>query len=561
MRLIVSILLCVATALGALSAPLRELRGAWVATSLGIDWPRRETDPEAQVEALRTMLDRLQKAHFNTVFVEMQGRGDVLWPSILQPASEDVTGNARMPLAYDVAQVFIDEAHARGMDVYAVVSPLNVGTRGGAHRYADNRIKHILSDPPGWVSQWHGDWYIDPGNTDAREYITDLYTELVAAYPFDGLVVDGLCLPSADFDDRASYADYNHRQQTLDDWRQDCLDDLVREIRDVIDTYRPEMRLLLTAEGMETYDDEGRPRPAPSVVTLLDEEVIDLVVPKLYERGGRGFAPALDSWTGGDYSTRTIVAITPERATDFLRKPAPEPGMQIEMARQADDSIAGVVVYRVSMIADTDRPAPRAQYKKFKDDIFIYPAHQPLLSTRDVTTPYPPENVQAHRNEDGHYVITWEESPTDSRGTPIKYYTVYVARQGDVDVTDIRGELIHAVEGTEVIYPSAEEGLEFAVTAFDANNYESRPALSSSTGDYGLQEREYVFNYYADVLTISGPRVISRVEIYNSWGKRLKHIVVGAEEMSADCADLPGGVYIVHTVYADGATRVNKFIK
>ena len=76
----------------AVEPPKREIRGVWLTTVYGLDWPRKpattETGRKAQQRDVCDILDRLQDANFNTVFLQVRMRGDVIWRSAIEPASK-----------------------------------------------------------------------------------------------------------------------------------------------------------------------------------------------------------------------------------------------------------------------------------------------------------------------------------------------------------------------------------------------------------------------------------------------------------------------------------------
>ena len=64
------------------------------------------------------MVAQADAAGFNTLLVQVRGRGDALYTSEREPRAESL---AEYP-AFDPLQAAIDEAHARGMAVHAWVN-------------------------------------------------------------------------------------------------------------------------------------------------------------------------------------------------------------------------------------------------------------------------------------------------------------------------------------------------------------------------------------------------------------------------------------------------------
>ena len=70
-------------------APKHEVRAVWLTTIGGIDWPhsyaQSSLSAEKQKQELRSILDRLQKAHINTVLLQTRIRGTMIYPSDYEP--------------------------------------------------------------------------------------------------------------------------------------------------------------------------------------------------------------------------------------------------------------------------------------------------------------------------------------------------------------------------------------------------------------------------------------------------------------------------------------------
>jgi uncharacterized lipoprotein YddW (UPF0748 family) len=73
--------------------PLREFRGAWIATVANIDWPTRKGMSTADQKAeLIAMLDRAQQLKLNAVIFQVRPACDAFYDSPIEPWSEFLTG-------------------------------------------------------------------------------------------------------------------------------------------------------------------------------------------------------------------------------------------------------------------------------------------------------------------------------------------------------------------------------------------------------------------------------------------------------------------------------------
>ena len=116
----------------AVEPPKKEIRGVWLTTVYGLDWPHRPATTaagyEAQQQELCRLLDRLAAANFNTVFLQVRLRGDVIWRSAIEPASKVFSGTSGKMPAYDPLAFAIDECHKRGMELHAWMVTFPLGT-------------------------------------------------------------------------------------------------------------------------------------------------------------------------------------------------------------------------------------------------------------------------------------------------------------------------------------------------------------------------------------------------------------------------------------------------
>ena len=107
-------------------APLREFRGAWVATVNNIDWPSRPgLSTSQQQQELIALLNQAAKLHLNAILFQVRPACDALYESRFEPWSEYLTGTmgqAPHP-PYDPLAFAIREAHQRGLELHAWFNP------------------------------------------------------------------------------------------------------------------------------------------------------------------------------------------------------------------------------------------------------------------------------------------------------------------------------------------------------------------------------------------------------------------------------------------------------
>ncbi len=190
-----------------------EVRALWVVrTTL--------THPDS----IRAMVDRAYRAGFNTLIVQVRGRGDAYYLSRWEARPEAVLSQG---LAFDPLALVIREAHARGMGVHAWVNAYLVG--GNASLPTDPL--HLIRARPdllavprelatdlfwrdpatpeyagallryaqGNTSTIEG-IYLAPSHPEVKEHLYSVWMDLAESYHLDGLHFDYVRYPNAEFD-------------------------------------------------------------------------------------------------------------------------------------------------------------------------------------------------------------------------------------------------------------------------------------------------------------------------------------------------------------------------
>lgn len=254
--------------------PKHEMRGAWVATVYGIDWPSSTgTTPavaEAQKKELREILDILKNSGLNAVMFQVRSMSDAMYRSSLEPWSEYLTGTrgAAPASGWDPLAFAVDEAHKRGMELHAWVNPFRLanGPAPAAGRAAKGN--HVFSpQEKGWVisygktekvaaparrkgkkgSRARGTTsrrrtvsILNPGNEAARQHIVDVCREIVRDYDVDGLIFDDYFYP----DGLPLGNGYDYAQ-----WKKECVGSDGRETMSQADWRRSNVAKTIKAVG------------------------------------------------------------------------------------------------------------------------------------------------------------------------------------------------------------------------------------------------------------------------------------------------------------------------
>lgn len=214
--------LLIATILAALLVPVGtaairpqtdEVRGLWVLRST-------LTTPARITELVRTAVD----GGYNTVIVQVRGRGDAYYQSAFEPRAAELSGQ---PETFDPLALTIERAAAAGLRVHAW---FNVNLVASASASPATR-NHIAVREPGWLmvpaplartlgrlepsapayvaqlARWtraESDsvegMFLSPIPEASQEYTLSVVRDLLERYALDGLHLDYIRYPTAEFD-------------------------------------------------------------------------------------------------------------------------------------------------------------------------------------------------------------------------------------------------------------------------------------------------------------------------------------------------------------------------
>src|SRR5436309_8529319 len=194
--------------------PLREFRGAWVATVANIDWPSKPGLSTSEQKAeLISILNRAAQLKLDAIIFQVWPACDALYASSIEPWSEYLTGimgNAPEPF-YDPLSFAVEEAHKRALELHAWFNPYR------AHHNAAKSLisaNHISKTRPQLVRQYGKFLWLDPGEKEVQDYSLSVMQDVVKRYDIDGVHIDDYFYPykepdaagqDLDFPDDASW--------------------------------------------------------------------------------------------------------------------------------------------------------------------------------------------------------------------------------------------------------------------------------------------------------------------------------------------------------------------
>ncbi len=394
--------------------PKREFRGMWIATVNNIDWPSAPGMPvEKQKEELISMLNTLEKLHFNAVIFQIRPAGDAFYKSETEPWSHWLTGiqGQAPPQNWDPLQFIIEQCHMRGMELHAWMNPFRL-SQNLTTVYSS---RNIAVRKPDWVVTYGNQQYLDPGIPEVRHYLNEVVAEVVRNYDVDAIHFDDYFYPypiaRTLFPDTLSFKMHSrgYEQKQKEDWRRDNVDLIIQMLSQTIKTIKPKVKFGISPFGVwknyNEYDEViGSVTTAGNtnydnlyadVIKWQQRGWIDYLIPQLYWEIGH---PAVDYitlanwWSERAFGRHMYIGHALYKAAEGRTTPwqnVEELPEQVYISRRIRN-ISGNAYFRMRFLEMN----PHGFQNRLIDDIYAYPALLPLMPWIENSPPPEPDRVK-----------------------------------------------------------------------------------------------------------------------------------------------------------------------
>ena len=487
------------------SSPKFEMRGAWLVTAYGLDWPScqgvtRQVAAKQKAE-LDTLLSNLHRAGINAVFFQVRPMADAFYASSYEPWSGYLTGTRGVEAPYDPLGHCIDYCHALGMECHAWINPFRVGTRTPATTL-DRRNSHL------WMANRVGKSSMiifNPALDETRRHLCDICREIATNYDIDGIVFDDYFY-NPEFipeDERAAdwkcYLEAADAGQNMADWRRANINRAIADVSALLATIKDgKIRFGVSPQGIGgangVYASEGVPaltsygiltadsqydKIYSDPVNWLKEGLIDYISPQIYWTTDNRRHPygALSRWWNDVaemfgrhcFPSQTITAL----AKTNLPQVWSETFSQVRHNREASfNGAPGSVLYSARFIGGR---TSQGFGKALRDSVFASRALVPPMRWKSGATPVEVDDLAINKSG----LLTWRSSAPDAR------YVVYAipaevdddeVRSADSDGIDASFILAVTYSNSYVLPARYRTDYRIAVTPFDRYGIEWQPA-------------------------------------------------------------------------------------
>jgi len=350
-----------------------ELRGAWIASVLNINFPSK---PGLSANQLKAELDDIVKnckeANLNAIFFQVRPAGDALYNSEYFPTSKYLTGKQGDSFkgGFDPLAYIIEIAHKNNIELHAWINPYRIATD------TTNLNSLAANNParknPSWTVAYNGMLFYNPGLPEVRELITAGVVEIVKNYDVDGIHFDDYFYPYPDgkgtaFGDAATYEKYGSGYKNVDDFRRASVNKLVETVYKEIKKANPAVRFGIAPFGIWANKSERAPTGSAtkgfeSYYSIYSDSkawiaggYLDYICPQIYWSFGTAVAPfdVLVRWWSAAVDGTGVDLYIGHAAYKVGDFGAAEIPRQVEYARNYM-GVSGSVFYGYANIAAND---------------------------------------------------------------------------------------------------------------------------------------------------------------------------------------------------------------
>lgn len=410
-----------------------EVRGDWLTTVGGYDWPDKSDASSTQILKLQTMIQELKDAGCNLVYFQVVSNMDAMYPSDILPWSHVITGTQGQAPLFDPLAVAIQACRDKGMEIHAWINPLRAGSLSMAR--CD---QHVVKLHPDWIQTYGNNYFLDPALPAVREHLAAIVTELMTQYDLDGIHIDDYFYPDGirsdvkEWNDEASFELYGGGS-SRDEWRFANIDACVKAMYDATHNAKASAIFGVSPAGrlentLKLYADPRR---------WVAQGTVDYLVPQIYWYHGHktaDFTTVLNSWKDIVGNVPMFTGLAAYRLGETGFESMDEFVRQVTECRQAS-WVQGHVWFRTAFILkNTFLPV-------LKRDIYAYGSLVPKIGLSEQGAPGRPAPTRNGTR------IQWAE--VDGADG----YAVYLLVRDEHDRSQWKAELVY--QGPHISYEGA----------------------------------------------------------------------------------------------------------
>ena len=459
-----------------------EVRAVWLTTAFGLDWPKSH-DSQTQKNEIIKILDGLKDANFNTIMLQVRARGDLIYPSKIEPWAKALTGKLGGNPGYDPLTFIIAESHKRGMEIHAWWNVYKVYGMGSP---SETSPKHVVLKYSDLCKKYHDEWWMDPGFPETRKYLLNVIMEMVRNYDIDGIHLDYLRYPNKDFNDDNTFRKFGNTKNKFE-WRRNNITAFVESLYDSLKAVKPYLKLGCAPVGIykntekisgwEAYYDTFQ-----DPVKWIRDKKMDYISPQTYWsiKSPPHYNLVIKNWRDIINERHIYPGIAAFKLGGNNNNWVPDEILaQIDTLRKLD--IKGEVFFRTEDLINNEKDI----LTLIKQNKFKYPANIPPMPWKNGNKPRPPERLTSLKYSDKELELVWHSPSETVDSAAVCYINIYASNKYPVDISDPKNifELRVPIFKNAVLLNLRylrDDKYYFVITALDRTNNESLPSNATT---------------------------------------------------------------------------------
>lgn len=253
----------------------REDRGIFI-SYIDLGKYIKNEDSDISKENVRVMLDNICSMKFNMIILQVVSFSDAIYESNIYPWSRVVSKEEGVYPGYDILEYFIEEAHKRGILVYAWINPYRVRSsydiesiseKNPAYKYLDTDTLYI-----------NGGIYYNPAKEAVLELIVSGVEEIVTKYKIDGLLFDDYFYPALDVSLK-DYEEYLKKENvTFEQYKLMIINRMVERVHEVC----KKNKIIFGISPDGNIENNYNKLFADVKLWLSSKKYIDFIMPQVY---------------------------------------------------------------------------------------------------------------------------------------------------------------------------------------------------------------------------------------------------------------------------------------
>jgi uncharacterized lipoprotein YddW (UPF0748 family) len=480
---IVLLLLLACCVDNALAQAKREFRGAWIQC---VNGQFLGMSTQTMQQTLTYQLDELKKDGVNAIIFQVRPECDALYQSSMEPWSRFLTGaQGKSPSPYwDPLAWMVEQCHKRGMELHAWINPYRAKTK----TTKELASSHVAIRHPEWVFSYDGQFILNPGIPECRDYICNVVADIVRRYDVDGLHMDDYFYPypvaGQSIDDGRQFRAYNNGIKDIGDWRRYNVNVFIKQMYETIKSVKPWVKFGVApfgiyrnkksspigsnTNGLQNYDDLYA-----DVLLWVNNGWVDYNVPQLYWEIGHKAADyeTLIRWWNTHAGKRHLyIGEDIERTTKKadLKNPNINQMPAKYKLHSEMNNVKGTVLWYAKTAVDNIGNYGMV----LRNSYWKNPALQPEMPFIDDKAPKKVRKMKVINTEDGP-VLFWTAPKGKGWKDEAVKYVVYRFGQGEQVNTNDPSKIVAITNNT--FYNIKENGRAvYVVTALDRMSNESK---------------------------------------------------------------------------------------